>query len=261
MIFALGFHSRTGNLVVTKQLTRNEYYEEAYINFCHDRSAKWNKTIKNLNDSLSEHHFHTFDENAFVASIQNNLNIHDELWSKKADSKKWARQRFFLYGTKRSTIQKFINSFVIDRIDGNEFLALPHVWYGDGQFPAGGRGERSVPVKYIREAFEKDPNLTCHEISEFRTSQVCPRCEQRLYKVVKRFSNGYLEVRGLGWCASLQCSDKPLWGRDRLACVGMNKKRVGTAGDIYDRNSPNFQSWAGVPMNEHILRRNTPKQH
>lgn len=185
IIYAMGFDAH-GRLIKTRILTRAQYYNESKINACVKRSHRWNNSMKVLNQGLSDNHFKTMNIDSFTQAVDYYNNNFDELWVKKGVSKKWSRQNLFLYGEKKRVLHQFLNT-----LEG----VNPTVYYGSGTFAAGQLGERYAPCKYVKK--ECQMFFHCVIVNEFRTSQVCPRCHNRLFKVMKHHNGKRKEVRGL----------------------------------------------------------------
>ena len=230
-IFFMQGRNGHGTLLEDKHtmiLTRGRFYELSKINACNRRANKWNKTIATLINGMSEHHFKTTDLNALEDSIQFYYNNFHTLWARKGGSKKWERQNLFLYGSKKRVVHRFLNSL---RRQG---YRDPIIRYGDGEFPGGRRGARYVPCKWVK----RECSLFYHTIlvNEFRTSQVCPVCDARLYDVRKHYKNGKIDkVRGLKWCASDVCKACPLKSRDEVGCINIYRKTLPDYPAILDR--------------------------
>ena len=107
--------------------------------------------------------------------------------------------------------------------------------YGAGNFPSGGRGERSVPLKYIKKRCEYF--FECHNVNEFRTSQICPDCcTCRLQQVEKDVPGQERRVvRGLKWCPSPLCSGNPLKNRDEVGAKNIRLHGLGDENPLFDR--------------------------
>ena len=260
IITAIGYDSRTNAIVTRTKLTRAQYYNDAKIDACHQRSNIWNLSSKRLIEGMAQHNFRTTDPATFRDSIRYYLGHHDQIWYIFGKRKKKYRQRVFLDGKKKQTVSRFLASLNIPSIELNgqhiDFDGPPVIYYGDGAFPSGGRGERSVPTKWFKKACKQF--YRCYAVDEFRTSQVCPTCEdQRVYKVYKRFSDGMKEIRGLRWCDAC----KRLWDRDMMACENMNKKRLGGYNEILDRPTATEGIRWDEPQAVFVYRRNTPPRN
>ena len=219
IIFALGFNSRTGELVATRKLTRRQYYEDSGINRANKIFQSWNDSMQDILNGMSEHSLDTVDADVFFENLNWLLDHHDQIWLAKAVSKKWYKLKFFLYGSKRKFIHNFLISFqdVEDGPDGPS-----RVYYGNGSFPSGRKGETYVPCKWIKKLFNQ--YFWCSSVNEFRTSQVCPFCNERLCKISKQLSNKKVEIRGLRWCES--CTKNRFWDRDEVGCRNIYRKGI-----------------------------------
>lgn len=228
-----------------KRLTRSGYYAESKIDACNKRSQKWNKTNQALIQSLADNNFKTMNPTVFQGSVVNYNNNFPELWQKFAVSKKWKRQAFFLFGSKKKVVHRFFSSFT--KIEGFDSFIM---YYGDGRFPSGKRGERYVPCKYVKEICEV--YFDCKDTNEFRTSQVCPDCFERLWDVYNQRGNGRKKYnRNLKYCNSYECRNKRIKNRDKVGCRGIYLKAMGNYPLIYDRNGGIV--WATEPE-RYILR-------
>ena len=78
-------------------------------------------------------------------------------------------------GGKKRVIDKVVNSF--NSTIGPQ-LTIAH---GNGKFGAGGPRNRPVPVKRIREVFQKAHDVRMTD--ESNTSRTCPRCNNVLHEV------------------------------------------------------------------------------
>lgn len=86
-----------------------------------------------------------------------------------AGLRKWSRAKFYLYQQKKKTIDLFLHSLKILKSDSHilipksgkknrkhcrgkkTFIYNNYVMlYGAGQFPSGAKGERYVPLKYVK---------------------------------------------------------------------------------------------------------------
>ena len=90
----------------------------------------------------------------------------------------------------------------------------PVIAYGSANFACSGRGEVSVPVKYVKEKCKQ--YFETVDVNEFRTSLICPDCDQPLCKVVKKVEDEkrVRQMRGLRRCRSTVCSRFSFKNRD-----------------------------------------------
>ena len=102
----------------------------------------------------------------------------------------------------------------------------PLVFYGNGEFPSGGKGEVYVPCKWVKNACRQLHR--CKGVDEFRTTQACPLCHQRLSKLSK---DKYLYgpkppgkrkiLRSIVCCTSAACKSRRLMDRDHVGAHGI----------------------------------------
>jgi hypothetical protein len=125
------------------------------------------------------------------------------------------------------------------------------MYYGDGSFASGGRGQRSVPCKWVKR--ECKNYFTCYSVDEFRTSQICPTCNQRLMDVRKHLRDGprrTVIVRGLKYCSSNECRSNRYKNRDEVGCNNIYRKTRRQYPEIMSRTA---ERWT-VPPAKHELR-------
>ena len=100
----------------------------------------------------------------------------------KLTPKKLERLKFFTNTKKKKkTVHTFLSQLV--RRSGE---IKPIMYYGNGQFAPGGKGQQSMPCKWVKQ--ECKHYFTCYSVDEFRTSQICPKCNDRLFDVRKHLT-------------------------------------------------------------------------
>ncbi len=70
------------------------------------------------------------------------------------------------------------------------------VVYGDGSFGSGGSSERSVPVKWFKEATKNRFRDTFQEVDEHHLSRIYPECGIQLYSVIEYFNDKSMLYEG-----------------------------------------------------------------
>ena len=211
---------RNGVLVHTIRLTRNEYYQDSMLNYSRLRWLVWNRSqdMKALIDGMCNHHFKTSNMEQLQESINHYQGTRINICNMKLIPNKFESLNFFTYTRKNCTIQRFLSKLV--KLSGE---VRPIMFYGDGQFAPGGRGQRSVPCKWVKR--ECQHFFRCYSVDEFRTSQICPTCNDRLYNVRKHLRNGKtIWVRGLKYCPSDICSANRYKDRDDVGCHNIYRK-------------------------------------
>ncbi len=246
---------RDGNgiLLGTRILARARYYERAKINAAVARSNRWNThpELADILQGLSLNHFKHASLTEFESAIANYNANFDCIWNLMGMSKKWSRQNFYLYQQKSKVIRWFLS-----RLKRRGY-ADPVMYYGSGTFTAGSKGQRYVPCKWVKE--ECKEFYHCITVNEFRTSQVCPVCNSRLFDVKKLTEGGSVKkVRGLKWCDHEMCADCPLKNRDAVGATNIYIKTKVDYPIVYARwhrnedGSINGVVWEGGPT-IHIL--------
>jgi len=252
-MFIVAFDT-SGRLIYVRRLTRRHYYHAAKIDAHNKRVLKWSKSLQGLYSSLSEYHFKTSNPVEYLQSIQNYATHYNAIWRRMGGSKKWRRGKFYLYKQKIKTIDDFLHSLKIkyrststakkgkkkNKTRGSKTYCYNNyvMLYGSGNFPSGAKGERYVPLKYIKKRCGH--HFNCHEVNEFRTSQVCPHCEGcRLSDVVKVNPGMVTEtkIRGMKWCPSEECKHNPLKNRDMVGSINIMKRglNVEHPNPLFDR--------------------------
>jgi hypothetical protein len=208
--------------------------------------------LQEINTGLSENHF----KHASLELFENAINYYcanfDRIWQLKGYVKKWSRQKLYLHGTKRSVVDKFLSKL---KLRGYQ---CPIMYYGLGTFPAGKFGEQYVPCKWVKnKCKEFYPCITIHE---FRTSQVCPKCHERLFDVCKVNEEGKRRtIRGLKWCNNDMCANCPIKSRDDVGSMNIYLKSKDNYPHVYNRFTLNPDGtvltgvrWEGTPQ-KHFL--------
>ena len=97
---------------------------------------------------------------------------------------------------------------VINSLQGADEPSIK-VLYGDGSFGSRRSSERSVPMKWFKEAKKIRFCNTFKEVDEHCSSKSCPDCGIQLCSVVEYFNGNKYYVRGLMWCGSKKCKNCP----------------------------------------------------
>ena len=195
------------------KLTRKEYYEKCGFNHAKRATRKWLDSIKDKWDYFSQNSPKTANPQQFDTYIRQYSIVYEDLWENKC-KKKWGQLKFRNYRNKRKVIDNFLQSM------HQKGEMKPVIAYGAAKFASGGKGELSVPVKYIKERCSHYYKTVL--VDEYRTSCVCPWCDQLLEKVVKKVGeNEFREVRGLRRCCSTVCSRFPFKNRDLVGALNI----------------------------------------
>ena len=231
----------------TFYLTRRKYYQDSWLNYSTKKWLRWceRPKLRKLNKSAALHHFKTSNMDELQSSIENYNRKTASICKIKLIPKKYARLNFFTHRKKKSTIHRFLAKLV-----KSSNVNRPTMFYGDGSFASGGKGMRSVPCKWVKS--ECKHFFKTFSINEFRTSQVCPDCNQRLFNVRKDLRNGSRTyVRGMKYCVSEACRSHRYKSRDDVGCANIFRKRLAVYPSILDNPrsndaSPTWDELAGI---------------
>ena len=245
-------YDKLRNSMYYRRLTRGQYYHQGKVDSSQKKTNRWNLNLKELFEGQSRHHFKTSDCSEYQSSIEHYSNNYDSLWKALAVTRKRSRLNFRIYSSKNKSIDSFLQKLKIkDEDTPNQYLHRRHVMlYGSGSFPCGGRGERSVPLKYIKKRCSYF--FECHEVNEFRTSQICPDCGiSRLHDVEKTIHGEEpTKIRGLKWCSSGKCRHSPLKNRDEVGSKNIMKRGLGDNNPLFDKEK---HPWKGSNPSVHFL--------
>ena len=143
---------------------------------------------------------------------------------------------------KKRCVHRFLSRLV--KFSGEE---LPIMYYSNGGFAPGGKGQRNVPCKWVKH--ECKQYFTCYSVDEFRTSQICPTCNDRLFNVRKHLQNGRrhtVMVRGLKYCNSNICPSHRYKNCDVIGCTNIYPKTQNEYPGVMDRLSPGWEDNAEI---------------
>ena len=175
------------NLRIHK-LTRNEYYRKSGGDKALKMTHRWIKkdNMIPIFTELSKCSLKTLKQENWSLYLATYCKYFDQLWAHKCQPK-YSRLKFKKYICKLQCLDKFIVS--LSHVDGKKDSKddNPIIIYGDGKFSSGGKGERSIPNKYVYDRLCK--HYTVILASEFRSSQVCCGCHEQLFDLyAKRFN-------------------------------------------------------------------------
>ena len=168
-------------------LTRNEYYRKSGGDKALKKTHRWieKDNMTPIFTELSKCSLKTLKQENWSLYLATYCKYFDQLWDHKCQPK-YSRLKFKKYICKLQCLDKFIVSLA--DVDGKKDSKAdkPIIIYGDGKFASGGKGERSIPNKYVYDRLCK--HYTVILASEFRSSQVCCGCHEQLFDLyAKRF--------------------------------------------------------------------------
>ena len=240
-------HVYKDNKLDTKfRYTRAQYYSESMVDYATKRWSVWNKNphLKRLIDGRRANHLKKADVDDIARSIRYYQSVREDIRVHKLKPKKFERLNMFLYGKKKAAIHRFLHKML--RYAGE---SKPIMFYGDGSFYHGGKGMRSVPCKWVKR--ECKLYFKCFNVDEFRTSQVCPSCNERLWDVRKHLRKPVgrrrtMMIRGLKYCSSYNCRSHRYLNRDDVGCSNIYRKTRMEFPEIMERGQPGWEDAASI---------------
>ncbi len=216
------------------------------LNLSTKKWKAWNNQplLKELSRSHLIHHFKMANMQRINQSMHHyqgipegkEESIRDKIRVQALTPKKLERLRFFTYSKKQEKIHGFLSNLV-KYCGGKGNVSI--MYYGNGSFASGRKGQRSVPCKWVKR--ECKNFFTCYSVNEFWTSQVCPTCNKQLLDVRKHLRKGErrtLMIRGLKYCSSRTCRSHPYKNCNDVGCTNIYRKTWREYPVIMDRSSP-----------------------
>ncbi len=125
----------------------------------------------------------------------------------------------FLYGKKKAAIHRFLQKML-----WSTGKSMPIMFYGNGGFYHCGKGMCSIPCKWVKR--ECKLYIKCFNVDEFRTSQICPTCNECLWDVRKHLRKPVDKrrtkmIRGLKYCSSDTCRAHRYLNWDDVGCYNI----------------------------------------
>lgn len=231
-----------GVLIRKIRLSRNYYYQESMLNYSRLRWIVWNNVpeMRELITGLRDNHFKTSNMDRLHDSVVSYSGMRENIHLLKLRPRKYERNHFFIHRKKKSSVHRFLSRLA--KSSGERYSLM---FYGNGEFAPGGRGQRSVPCKWVKR--ECRQYFDCYSVDEFRTSQICPRCNDRLFNVRKHLRNGKIVwVRGLKYCASDVCRAHRYKDRDSVGCHNIFRKTRTGFPEVMRRSNPAWDEPAGT---------------
>lgn len=171
----------TKNLRIHK-LTRNEYYRKSGADKASKLTHGWIKkdNMTEIFTELRSCSLKTIKQENWTNYLQTYSKYFDRLWAHKLQPK-YSRLKFKKYICKNQFLDRFINS--LSYIDGQKDYSGAKILivYGDGSFASGGKGERSIPNKYMYDLICKRYETELG--SEFRSTRICCCCHKQLMDI------------------------------------------------------------------------------
>jgi hypothetical protein len=214
------------------------------VDYAVKRWLVWNNhsPLKRLIEGRRVTHLKKANIDDIATSIQYYQSVRADIRVHKLIPKKFERLNLYLYGKKKAAIHRFLQRML--RYTGE---SKPIMFYGDGSFYHGGKGMRSVPCKWVKR--ECKLYFNCFNVDEFRTSQICPTCNSRLWDVRKHLRNPVdgrrtKMIRGLKYCCSDSCRSHRYLNRDDVGCYNIYRKTRTEFPEIMERGQPGWEDAA-----------------
>lgn len=187
------------------RLTRKHYYRASWMEERTKRATRRNLRMKDVYEELSKTSTKTAQDKDWIEYQNVVASNYDKLWGFKLE-KVWKKEAFRVYCLKQRCLDRYFNSF---QLKGE---AAPKILYGAASFNHTGKGELSVPVKYV---YEKccQRYYTVKEDERYST-KMHHKCKGTMCPVKKEGR----EIRGLRWCPTC----RELVSRDPNACININ---------------------------------------
>jgi hypothetical protein len=194
------------------KLSRKEYYASSGMNARKRRSSKWQNDILEEEKCYSLISPKTSSVQLWDDFLKNVISVYSKLWEGKT-GKKWAREKFRVYGLKRKLIDRFFKKMG----DGE---SKPNIFYGAAKFSPNSKNELSAPTSFMSSSCARHFRL--EYVDEYCTSKICARCDHVLSPVAISDMQGRVrQVRGLRRCNSNVCARASLVDRDLNAALNI----------------------------------------
>ena len=221
--------------IKTYKLTKRQYYNETGMKISQEKGSVWQKEIEFEEEMYRLFSLKTTKEDNLIKFMNNYKYIYDKLWECKTQ-KKWAREKFRVYGLKKKCLDKFFSSLC------KRDEKIPIIAYGAAKFKPSSKNQGTSPTTSI---LKKCNNYYHSEmIDEFNTSRICYDCDNLLNKVIKIVDGQIRDVRGLRLCCSTSCHSS---FKNRDMNAALNILRCYKAGlDIRPHSLSRNSSYVGI---------------
>ena len=182
------------------KLSRREYYSSSGIYKARGNTLDWSRDLLPTFLACSKVSSKGICFDSYKKYLEVFLATYDTLWLEYS-KKRWAAQRFRLYGGKKRCLDNFWNKVLEDKDEnGKKRNRQTVIAYGGAKMAPGGKGEMNVPTTGAFKVCQKRRDLEILVVDEFRTSKLHHQTHQLLHKV--RIQGAKYSLRGLLWCHS-----------------------------------------------------------
>ena len=209
--YSLGRHRNDSGILRSQRIANKRNANETMQSFHEAASSVSNKTVVQSRLTTRRNLFQQLDEEG--------RSLYDRIWEEKG-LPRYRNGLFRVYRATQKAIAKYVSSL---RQKGQ---APVIILFGDGKF-GHNKGNGPAPNVRFRKECERQHNVII--VTEWMTSQTCPRCNSRFPKTMNDddgvpWFRRY--VRGLLFCTSEDCKCAPYQDRDLVGAT--NILTVGT---------------------------------
>jgi hypothetical protein len=188
------------------RLTRKQYYRGSGMKKRTEKATRRNLEMKGVYEAMSCAPTRSVEQKDWFSYQMIVARHYDKLWEFKT-RRVWRKEDMVVSGLKEKCLDRFFNRF---HLKGEK---KPVVAYGAACFHHTGKGELSVPVKYV---YKKCCSKYQTEKENEKYSTIMHyKCE----KMTMRVKVGSREIRGLRWCPTC----RELVSRDENASMNIKK--------------------------------------
>jgi transposase len=187
-------------------LTRKYYYRACGMKSIVIKNNHRNLKIKGILEAISKTPTRSIDDGDWYRYQQLILRYYDQLWTTNTTEEK-RRENFRVKRLKEKCLDRFLNGLQ------EKGESKPTLVYGAATINPTGKGELSVPIKYIYNKCSQRYNTI--KVDERNTTLMHFKCREATIGVIQGREN----VRGLRWCPTC----RELVSRDRNACKNIRR--------------------------------------
>jgi len=171
----------------TMSYSSAQYYEDAGFNHSCRKTQKWNTDTEPIIKDIPSSQ--TIDVSRYLKYVKSYLHHLSSLLEHRAE-KGYRKMRFFRYTRKQKAVKQICN--LIAPPDEMSVVGFGD-WNGGAKSCISRR--TSGPIKAIKQELQQSCNVKYHSIDEFRSSQRCSLCHNRLTNM-KAFTTRIRRKRG-----------------------------------------------------------------
>lgn len=187
------------------KLTRKYNYRACGMKAVVKKNNERNLRLKEIYESMSQHPTKSIKDSDWYHYQKVIISHYDTLWEHHA-TEEVRREDFRVKRLKEKCLDRFLNQF---RVKGE---SDPLLIYGAAKINPTGKGELSVPVKYMYNKCTYRYQTIKYD--ERNTTLMHRKCKEKTLAVKK----GQRNIGGLRWCSTC----RELVSRDRNACENIN---------------------------------------